>query len=69
MTTIRLLEKLMADRRRVLLDDGREGEIVRIDTQHPSTDTTVSVWTGVRTGLAKVRADEIVGPAPGAKTA
>jgi len=69
MTTIHHLEKLMADRRRVLLDDGREGEIVRIDTQHPSTDTTVSVWTGVRTGLAKVRADAIVGPASDAKTA
>lgn len=69
MTTIQALEKYMATRRRVLLDDGREGEIVRIDTQLPSTDTTVSVWTGVRTGLAKVRADAVVGPAPGAKLA
>jgi hypothetical protein len=69
MTTIRLLEKYMAARRRVLLDDGREGEIVRIDTQLPSTDTTVSVWTGVRTGLAKVRADSVVGPAPDAQSA
>ncbi len=63
MTTIRHLEQYMADRRRVLLDDGREGEILRIDTQFPSQDTTVSVWTGVRTGLAKVRAESIVGPA------
>ncbi|MCA9618094.1 MAG: hypothetical protein KC731_03675 [Myxococcales bacterium] len=63
MATIRLLEKYMADRRRVLLDDGREGEIVRIDTRYPDADTTVSVWTGVRTGVAKVRAEAIVGPA------
>lgn len=51
----------MADRRRVLLDDGRDGEILRIETAFPDLRTTVSVWT--RTGLAKVSSEAIVGEA------
>ena len=59
----------MADRRRVLLDDGRQGEIVRIETAFPDQSTTVSVWTGPRTGLAKVGIEHIVGEAPEAQPA
>lgn len=65
MGKIRHLQQLMADRRRVLLDDGRVGQIVKIDTAYPSRATTVSVWTDTAEGpgLAKVSVDDIVGTA------
>lgn len=69
MADVRRLRKFMADRRRVLLDDGRQGEIVRIETAFPDQRTLVSVWTGTRTGLAKVSSEAIVGEAPAAESA
>jgi hypothetical protein len=58
----------MTDRRRVELDDGRFGKIVRVDTEFPANHTTVSVWTetGMGPGVTKVDIRRIVGPAPGA---
>lgn len=55
----------MAERRHVLLADGRTGRIVRIDTTYPKGDTTVSIWTETPDGpgLAKVSSGAVVGPA------
>lgn len=53
----------------MLLDDGRVGKIVRIDTEYPKGSTTVSVWTGDGPGVAKVDIQRVVGPAPRAKIA
>lgn len=56
----------MTDRRQVLLDDGRTGKIVRIDTVFPDNQTTVSVWTDTKKGpgVAKVALSSILGAAP-----
>lgn len=56
----------MTDRRRVELDDGRLASIVRVDTEFPANQTTVSVWTDspAGPGLTKVDLTRIVGPAP-----
>jgi hypothetical protein len=56
----------MSLRRRVLLDDGRTGRIVRIDTKYPANETTVSVWTDTQDGpgLAKIDVSRVVGLAP-----
>jgi hypothetical protein len=66
MTSLRQLHLMMADRRRVLLEDGRTGKIVRVDTVFPRNSTTVSVWTETAEGpgVAKVDLSSIVGPAP-----
>lgn len=69
MSNIRHIHQYMTDRRRVLLDDGRVGKIVRIDTEYPKGSTTVSVWTGDGPGVAKVDIQRVVGPAPRAKIA
>lgn len=67
MTNIRHIHQFMTDRRRVLLQDGREGKIVRIDTEFPKGRTTVSVWTGEGPSVAKVDLDSVIGPAPASK--
>lgn len=56
----------MTDRRQVLLQDGRTGKIVRVDTVFPANSTTVSVWTETKKGpaVAKVDLKSILGPAP-----
>ncbi|HLV20691.1 MAG TPA: hypothetical protein VKZ49_07410 [Polyangiaceae bacterium] len=67
MATIRHIHQYMTGRRPVLLQDGRVGKIVRVDTLFPGGDTTVSVWTqdtGARPGIAKVRLESVVGLAP-----
>jgi hypothetical protein len=69
MTNIRHIHQYMTDRRRVLLEDGRVGRIVRVDTLYPTRSTTVSVWTGDGPGIAKVDIKSVVGPAPKAKIA
>jgi hypothetical protein len=53
----------MNDRRRVTLSDGRTGKIVRVDTEFPSNDTTVTVWTDAKggPGVSKVRLDDVLG--------
>jgi hypothetical protein len=55
----------MTERRGVLLDDGRLGRIVRVDTEFPRGSTTVSVWTETPRGpgVAKVDIARIVGEA------
>jgi hypothetical protein len=63
MANIRNIHQYMTDRRRVLLRDGREGKIVRIDTEFPKGRTTVSVWTGEGPSVAKVDIGSVVGPA------
>ena len=45
MADLRHIHQYMTDRRRVLLDDGRVGKIVRVDTTYPSGGTLVSIWT------------------------
>jgi hypothetical protein len=66
MANLRRIHEYMTARRRVLLDDGRTGRIVRVDTTFPGGETEVSVWTGDRPGpsVAKVQAERIVGIAP-----
>jgi hypothetical protein len=66
MQNLRHIHEFMTDRRRVLLDDGRTGRIVRVDTTFPAGDTTVSVWTECTSGpsVAKVDITRVVGPAP-----
>ena len=61
----------MTDRRSVLLDDGRTGQIVRVDTSFPDGSTTVSVWTETKQGpgVAKVDIGRVVGPAKLKKSA
>lgn len=63
--SLRHLHRCMTDRRRVTLDDGRLARIVRVDTEFPANQTTVSVWTDTPAGpsLAKVDLNRIVGPA------
>lgn len=53
----------MVESRTVQLDDGRAGEIVRIETAFPQQQTVVSVWTGEGPGVARVSPKDIVGPA------
>ena len=66
MANLRHIHKYMTDRRRVLLEDGRTGRIVRVDTTFPEGSTTVSVWTENAPGpsVAKVDLRHVVGPAP-----
>ena len=66
MANLRHIHGYMTDRRRVLLDDGRVGRIVRVDTTFPGGSTEVSVWTGdaPRPSVAKVDAERIIGLAP-----
>ena len=66
MASLRHIHQYMTDRRRVLLNDGRTGKIVRVDTQFPANTTTVSVWMETEKGpdVAKVTLDAVVGLAP-----
>ena len=65
MADLRRIHQYMNDRQKVVLDDGRVGKIVRVDTHFPSQLTTVSVWTEEEhgPGVAKVDIARIVGPA------
>jgi hypothetical protein len=64
-TTLRHIHRFMSDRRRVALADGRTGKIVRVDTEFPRNDTTVTVWTDAPSGpsVAKVQLDDVLGAA------
>lgn len=67
MANLRHIHQYMADRQWVLLDDGREGCIVRVDTIFPEGNTTVSVWTeedAEGPKVAQVDIERVVGPAP-----
>ncbi len=50
----------------MLLEDGRVGKIVRVDTVFPKNSTTVSIWTETQQGpgVAKVDMKSVLGPAP-----
>jgi hypothetical protein len=65
MAHLRHIHRFMANRQVIRLEDGRVGKIVRIDTEFPRNQTTVSVWTETERGpgLAKVDLSDIVGPA------
>ena len=65
MTTLRHIHQYMTDRRKVLLEDGRVGKIVRVDTTFPDRETTVSVWAenDDKPGIAKVKLEQVLGPA------
>jgi hypothetical protein len=69
MMNLRQIHRCMTDRRRVELDDGRLGKIVRVDTVFPANQTTVSIWmeTSQGPGVAKVDIRRIIGPAPESK--
>jgi hypothetical protein len=71
MTTLRQIHSYMTDRHKVLLEDGRVGKIVRVDTEFPNGKTTVSVWTETAKGpaVSKVTLESILGPAPLESTA
>jgi len=66
MTKLHELREYMMARRCVLLDDGRTGIIIRLDTDYPDFKTTVSLRTSKarEPGVAKVDMSRVVGPAP-----
>ena len=66
MADLRHIHRYMTERRKVLLDDGRTGRIVRVDKTYPQCSTTVSVWTDGADGptVAKVDVGRVVGAAP-----
>lgn len=66
MMNLRHVHRCMTDRRKVELDDGRFGRIVRVDTEFPANQTTVSLWTQTPKGpgVAKIDIRRIVGPVP-----
>jgi hypothetical protein len=66
MAELSYIHKVMTERRRVVLDDGRTGKIIRLDTAFPGPRTTVSVWMDDAEGpsVAKVDIDHVVGLAP-----
>ena len=65
MAELEYIHKYMTERRRVVLDDGRTGKIIRLDTAFPGPRTTVSVWVDGADGpgVAKVDIERVVGPA------
>jgi hypothetical protein len=65
MATLRHIHRFMTDRRKVQLDDGRIGKIVRVDTEFPRNRTTVSIWVNSDSGpgVAKVDMSRVVGAA------
>jgi hypothetical protein len=71
MTNIRQIHRYMTDHQRVLLEDGRTGKIVRVDTEFPNGKTTVSVWTETLKGPAvtKVTLERVIGPVPATSSA
>ena len=56
MTELSHLHKCMTERRGVVLDDGRTGKIIRLDTAYPGPRTIVSIWMDGADGpgIAKV---------------
>jgi hypothetical protein len=62
MSIVRRMYALMAARTPVVLPDGRQGIITRVDTAFPANQTTVSVWTSDDPGSveAKIRAEDVV---------
>jgi hypothetical protein len=66
MADLRHIHELMTARRRVLLDDGTTGRILRLDTAFPSRHTIVSVWAECVEGprMAKVDIHRVIGLAP-----
>ena len=66
MATLREIHRFMNLRLTVVLDDGRIGKIMRVDTHFPEETTTVSLWTNDERspGLAKVDISHVVGSVP-----
>ena len=63
MAELSYIHRVMTERRRVVLDDGRTGKIIRLDTAFPGPSTTVSLWMddAEGPGVAKVDIDRVVG--------
>jgi hypothetical protein len=66
MAELSYIHRYMTERRRVVLDDGRTGKIIRLDTAYPGPRTTVVLWMDGAEGpsVAKVNLDRVVGLAP-----
>lgn len=66
MADLRHIHEYMTARRRVMLDDGTTGRILRLDTAFPGRQTTVSMWTECVEGpqMAKVDLGRVIGLAP-----
>ncbi|MBW2529624.1 MAG: hypothetical protein JRI23_35935 [Deltaproteobacteria bacterium] len=66
MADLRHIHSYMTARRRVMLDDGTTGRILRLDTAFPGPHTIVSMWTECVEGpqLAKVDIRRVIGLAP-----
>lgn len=71
MASLRHIHRCMTHREQVVLQDGRKGQIVRVDTRFPDNETTVSVWTETPAGpgVAKVALRDVVGAVSDEKTA
>jgi hypothetical protein len=61
----------MTNREQVQLDDGRIGKIVRVDTEFPRNQTTVSIWidSDQGPGVAKVDMSRVMGALDSPKSA
>lgn len=66
MAELRHIHEYMTTRRRVLLDDGSTGKILRLDTAYPGPRTMVWVWRETLEGPreAKVDIHRVIGLAP-----
>ncbi len=71
MADLSRIQQYMKNKRRVLLDDGRTGKIIRLDTVYPGKTTIVSLWTESLEGPREARVDicRVVGLAPQEATA
>ncbi|MBN2197536.1 MAG: hypothetical protein JW751_32455 [Polyangiaceae bacterium] len=66
MADLRLIHRYMTDRCQVVLDDGRVGKIVRVDTTFPAHTSVVSIWTADAEDplVTKVAIERVVGTVP-----
>jgi len=64
--SLRHIHAYMNERRSIALTDGRTGKVVRVDTEFPANETTVTVWTETSEGprTARVRLEDVVGAVP-----
>jgi hypothetical protein len=63
MADLRLIQRYMAERKPVVMEDGRVGRILRVDTAYPERSSTISVWIDTPgPGVAKVNIRDVRGP-------
>ncbi len=65
MMNLKNIHSLMAERRGVVLQDGRRAHVVRVDCELPNGPTTVTLYSPAPYGLAlsEVDLEAVLGPA------